>query len=58
MEKLVVLDYSDCSVHFYTVAPEADVNEEYLERLGHHCSNCSWMFGEDLFIYSHNEILK
>lgn len=40
---LVVLDYSDCSVHYYTVKVN-EITENVIRDLGHHPSNCSWMF--------------
>ena len=58
MEKLVVLDHSNSSVHFYNVDSEANIDEEYIESIGHHASNCSWMFAEDLDIFHHKGILK
>lgn len=58
MEKLVIIDYSDLSVHFYDIDSEANIDEDYLEELGFHTSNCSWMFGEDLTITFHKKILK
>ena len=42
MEELVILDFSDSSVHFYNIDSnyEPDV-EDLLSELGHHTSNCS-----------------
>lgn len=57
IEKLVILDHCTNEVHIYICDPEADINEEYIENLGHHCSNCSWMFGEDISIIEHKELL-
>ena len=34
MEKLVIIDYSDLSVHFYDIDSEANIDEDYLEELG------------------------
>lgn len=58
MEKLVILDFSNASVHFYNVDSEADIDDSYIEKLGHHCSNCQWMFGEQMEIIHHKGILK
>lgn len=58
MEKLVIVDHSNTSVHFFNVAPDVNINEEYIEGLGFHCSNCSYMFAKDLTINFHEEILK
>ena len=57
MEKLVILDYSTSTVHIHNVDTEANIDEEYLEKIGYHCRNCSWMFGEDIEIISHKGIL-
>lgn len=58
MEKLVVIDYSDTSVHFFDIDSEANIDEEYISNLGFHTSNCSWMFAEEMYIEFHNGILK
>lgn len=60
MEQLIVLDLSDCSVHFYNIASdyEPEDMEELLDRLGHHASNCSWMFAEGVKVEVHNEIIR
>lgn len=57
-EKLVILDYSTSEVHVYDVDSEANIDEEYLENLGYHCSNCSWMFGQEIGIIHHKGVLK
>ena len=58
MEKLVVLDYTNATVDFYDVDSEADIDESYIESLGHNTNCCSWMFGENIEITFHKEILK
>lgn len=58
MEKLVILDYSNSSVHFYNVDSDANIDEKYIENIGHHCSNCSWMFAENIDVFKHKGILK
>jgi len=58
MEKLVILDYVIPSVHIYDVDPEADVDEEYIENLGFNTNSCNWMFGEEMEIIYHKEVLK
>lgn len=40
---LVVLDYSNCTVNYYTTKVN-EINENVIRDLGHHPSNCSWMF--------------
>lgn len=59
MEQLVVLDHSDTSVHIYNIDSNYEHDtEDLLSDLGHHPSNCSWMFGEYVKIEFHNEIIK
>ena len=58
MEKLVILDYVVPSVHIYDIDSEADIDEEYIENLGFNTDSCSWMFGEDVEIIHHKEVLK
>ena len=58
MEDLVILDYSTASVHFYKVDNDADVDYDYIEKLGFNPDECSWMFAEDIEIIKHKGILK
>ena len=57
MEKLVILDYNDASVHFYDMKPDTEIDEEYLRDLGYKPNDCAWMFSEDMTIKFHTEIL-
>lgn len=59
MEQLIVLDFSDNSVHFYNIDSnyEPDV-EDLLSELGHHASNCSWMFCENVNVEFHSGIIN
>ena len=58
MEDLVILNYSTASVHFYKVDNNADVDYDYIEKLGFNPDECSWMFAEDIEIIKHKGILK
>lgn len=58
MEQLIILDYSIPSVHFYNIASEVEVDESYIHSLGFHTSNCAWMFGRNIEVNVHNEVLK
>ena len=58
MEKLVILDYVVPSVHIYDVDPDAEIDESYIENLGFNTNSCSWMFGDDMDITFHKEVLK
>lgn len=57
MKKLVVLDYSDASVHIFDVLPDIEVDDEYVDSIGFNMSNCYWMLSDYLDIkYHHNSI--
>ena len=58
MEDLVILDYSTASVHFYKVDNDANLDYDYIEKLGFNPDECSWMFAEDIEIIKHKGILK
>lgn len=58
MEKLVILDYCNASVHVYDVEYDADIDETYIEKLGYNTNSVSWMFGENMEITFHREVLK
>ena len=58
MEDLVILDYSTLTVHFYKIDSNADINDDYIEKLGFNTNECSWMFAEDIDIFKHKGILK
>ena len=58
MEDLVILDYSTSTVHFYKVDSNADINDDYIEKLGFDTNECSWMFAEDIEVIKHKGILK
>ena len=34
MEELVIIEYSKSVIHFYKVDNNADINEDYIEKLG------------------------
>ena len=58
MEDLVILDYNNSTVHFYKVDNDANIDENYIEKLGFNTNECSWMFAEDIGIIKHKGILK
>ena len=58
MEDLVILDYSTASVHFYKVDNNADLDYNYIDKLGFNPDECSWMFAEDIEVIKHKDILK
>ena len=58
MEELVILDYSNSSVHFYKVDNNTNINDDYIEKLGFNPDECSWMFAESIEVFKHKGILK
>ena len=58
MEDLVILDYSTLTVHFYKIDSNADINDDYIEKLGFNTNECSWIFAEDIEVIKHKGILK
>lgn len=59
--KLVVLDCAKSIVHFFDVHPDtdiADIDKNYIRRLGFHTSECSWMVGRNVDIVKHKGMLK
>ena len=56
MQKLVILDYSDSSVHIFDVEDDVTVDEKTVEGMGFHASNCSWILG-NLEITYHKDVL-
>ena len=57
MEKLVVLDYSTCTLHVYNIETEESVSDEYIVNLGYNPDACYWMIGDVEILY-HKGILK
>ena len=57
MEDLVRLDENNSTVHFYKVDNDANIDENYIEKLGFNTNECSWMFAEDIGIIKHKGIL-
>ncbi len=53
---LVVLDYSNSSVHFYRVDEGLKIDENFISKIGHHPSNSEWMYAPDVEIIWHNGI--
>ena len=57
MEDLVILDYNNSTLHFYKVDNNANIDENYIEKLGFNTNECSWMFAEDIGIIKHKGVL-
>ena len=57
MEDLVILDYNNSTLHFYKVDNNANIDENYIEKLGFNINECSWMFAEDIGIIKHKGVL-
>lgn len=58
MEKLIILDYSNQSVHIYDMLPETIVDAAFISKLGFSPSNCHWMYGKYVEITFHKELLQ
>ena len=58
MEDLVILDFNNATIHFYKVDSNADINDDYIEKLGFNTNECSWIFAEDIEVIKHKGILK
>ena len=58
MEDLVILNYSNSTVHFSKVDSNADINDDYIEKLGFDTNECSWIFAEDIEVIKHKGILR
>ena len=58
MEELVIIDYNKLAVHFYKVDCDANIDENYIEKLGFIPDECSWMFAENIEVFKHKGILK
>lgn len=58
IEYLVILDFSTGEVNIYNVDSDANIDEEYIRKLGYSPSCCQWMFSQNLKINHHSKILK
>ena len=56
MEDLVILNYGTSSVHFYKVDNNANIDYDYIEKLGFNPNECSWMFDEYIEVIKHKGI--
>lgn len=55
MQKLVILDYSSGSIHFYDIKDDTEVNDFFIAGLGHRSNDCYWMIGDNIPIYYHTK---
>ena len=58
MTKLIIFDYANSRVDIYDVDYDADIDDDYLDKLGYDESNIMWMVGENIEMTYHNNILK
>ena len=58
MEKLIILDSTDASIHIYDIdlSYEPDM-DKLLDSLGHNANDCQWMFTQGDVTF-HKEVLK
>ena len=57
MQRLVILDYSNSAVHFYTVDEHCYVTDDFIESLGFQLDEISWMLSDDLDVFKHKGML-
>ena len=57
MEDLVILDYNNSTLHFYKVDSNADIDYNYIEKLGLNPDDCSWICAEDIEVIKHKGVL-
>ncbi len=57
MEKLVILEFSTCTVHIHDIERSEPINDVYIDDLGYRSSDCHWMAG-DIEIIQHKGTLK
>lgn len=55
--KLIILDWTDNSVHIYKVKRGTYINEEFIESLGHNTNQCHYMFGGHIDIVKHENVI-
>ena len=55
MEKLAIMNYITQEVHIFEVDTDHEIE---LSDLGFRESDCHWMFGEDIPVIYHKEVLK
>lgn len=61
MEKLVVIDFlcQEVEVHIYNISSDIEVDEEFIEELGHDTNHCQWTLVTKVDIVKHKgKILK
>lgn len=56
MKKLVVLDYSSSSVHFFDIPSDIEVDDCLVETLGFSLSNCYWMLSDHINYIFHERL--
>ena len=53
MDDLVILDYSTGEVHIYKVQEDKEIDNAYLDSLGHNPDDCYYMVGQSINIIDH-----
>lgn len=51
MQKLVILDYNLGSIYFYDIKDDTEVNDFFIDGLGHRGKDCCWMIADNIPIY-------
>ena len=57
MEKLIILNYADSSVHIYDVEGHRIIDEDFIDSLGFAIDECEWMSNSEIEIIFHKEAL-
>lgn len=50
---LVILDYNTGEVHIYKVQGDKEIDNAYLDSLGHNPDDCYYMVGQSINIIDH-----
>ena len=58
MEKLVIMDYSTCTVHIHPLDREDPITDELIDDLGYCSSDCYWMAGDVEFKTHNKEVVR
>lgn len=57
MEKLVIMDFSTSTIHFYQVDTDRKIDDNFIIDLGFNPSSCSWIYDKFIDVKKHRNIL-
>lgn len=55
---LIILDYSDGSVHYHTIDDNTEVDNFFIDGFGYRAKDCHYMCGDSIITYLHNSNLE